>query len=99
MTTQATYRRKVECLLRDLPSLRHVILVDGPAQARGPSGTLAFRGLLEQANESFDVERTRPEDDALIHFTEYGPDGPRRCHAAQPVESPPVPRAESPRKS
>jgi acetyl-CoA synthetase len=69
VTTQATYRRKVECLLRDLPSLRHVILVDGPAQARGPSGTLAFQGLLEQANESFDVERTRPEDDALIHFT------------------------------
>jgi acetyl-CoA synthetase len=67
VTTEAFYRRKVAAWRRDLPSLRHVILIDvkGPL----PADTLDLASLMDAASERFQIERTGPDDMALLHFT------------------------------
>jgi len=59
LTTESLYRRKVEKLRGELPSLKHVLLADTPEFAR----------LMEQASERFEIARTAAEDMALVHFT------------------------------
>jgi len=52
-----------------LPELEHVILVgEGEAKTATP-GTLDYHRLMAQADASFDIEPTDPEDTALLHFT------------------------------
>jgi acetyl-CoA synthetase len=59
VTTEALYDRKVKKVAGEMPTLKHVLRVDG-AEARA---------LLERAAERFAVERTGPEDAAFLHFT------------------------------
>jgi acetyl-CoA synthetase len=70
VTTDGLYRRKVAPVAAELPSLKHVLLAgeDGRPPAAIP-GTLDLAALMDQASESFEVERTGPEDMALLHFT------------------------------
>jgi acetyl-CoA synthetase len=57
VTTRRAYERKVLPLRRDLPGLRHVLLVEElPAQ-------------LDQRPADFEIGPTDPEDPALLHFT------------------------------
>jgi acetyl-CoA synthetase len=65
VTTAALYRRKVASARDQLPGLRHVLLVDDDATA----GTAGFHGLLRQADASFTIPPTDPQDPALLHFT------------------------------
>jgi acetyl-CoA synthetase len=67
ITTGAHYRRKIAPWRHELQSLRHVLLVDcdGPS----PEGTLDLNYLMADASDHFEVEPTRPEDMALLHFT------------------------------
>ncbi|MGH1571074.1 acetate--CoA ligase [Methylobacterium sp. P31] len=67
ITTGALYRRKIAAWRHELQSLRHVLLVDcdGPC----PEGALDLDRLMAGASDEFEVERTRPEDIALLHFT------------------------------
>ena len=58
VTTAALYKKKVEELRRDLPGLKHVLLVDQDLPA-----------LLDAAPDRFDIPPTDPEDMALLHFT------------------------------
>jgi acetyl-CoA synthetase len=59
VTTEALYRRKVEKMRAELPSLEHVLLVDTPEFAR----------LMDEASDRFETVRTEAEDMALLHFT------------------------------
>jgi acetyl-CoA synthetase len=59
LTTESLYRRKVEKLRGELPSLEHVLLADTPEFAR----------LMEQASDRFEIAHTEAEDMALVHFT------------------------------
>jgi acetyl-CoA synthetase len=59
LTTESLYKRKVEKLRGELPSLEHVLLADTPEFAR----------LMDQASERFEIARTEAEDMALVHFT------------------------------
>lgn len=59
------YHRRIAPLRSALPDLRHVLVVDGPAD----DDTLAFTDLLAGASPDFDIPPTDPEDMALLHFT------------------------------
>jgi acetyl-CoA synthetase len=67
LTTEAYYRRKVEPWRKELPSLRHVFLVE--CSANQPPDTIDLTAALAQASETFEVVATQPEDMALLHFT------------------------------
>ncbi|MGA2494337.1 MAG: acetate--CoA ligase [Roseiarcus sp.] len=66
VTTQALYRRKVAASRGELPSLAHVLLIDGDESERG---TLLLRRLMDEASPEFVIPPTSPEDVALLHFT------------------------------
>jgi acetyl-CoA synthetase len=65
VTTDALYRRKVAPIRAQLPSLEHVLLVDGDGR---PDATL-LAPLMAAAAAEHDTVATRDEDPALLHFT------------------------------
>jgi acetyl-CoA synthetase len=68
VTTEALYRRRVAGIVSSLPTLKHILLI-GEGQATHLPGTLDFGALMAQSPDTFTVERTGPEDMALLHFT------------------------------
>jgi len=69
VTTEALYnRRKIGELRGALPYLEHVVVVGGNEKAL-PCGTHSFQGLMDAADEQFEIAPTDAEDMALIHFT------------------------------
>jgi acetyl-CoA synthetase len=69
VTTESLYRRKVAGIRAALPDLRHVLLV---GDDRGPTsvpGTHDYAALMARADGRFAIERTDPEEMALLHFT------------------------------
>jgi acetyl-CoA synthetase len=63
VTTERLYRRKVAPIRDQLPTLEHVVLVDGTA------GDVAFGSLLANGDPTFPVSKTGPYDLATLHFT------------------------------
>ncbi|MBW7852006.1 MAG: acetate--CoA ligase [Rhodospirillales bacterium] len=68
VTNEAFYRRKVMAWRDALPSLRLVLLAGG-LSADAPPGITDLDAALAEAEDAFDIARTRPADVALIHFT------------------------------
>jgi len=69
LTTETLYARKVAQLRERLPELEHVLIIgDGGERAELP-GTQDYRRLMDAASADFTIERTQPEDPALLHFT------------------------------
>lgn len=66
VTTTALYARKVAPIRQQLPALKHVILVDGAADA---PGTPALPALMGRAADNFTIGPTDSEHPALLHFT------------------------------
>jgi acetyl-CoA synthetase len=67
VTSRRLYERKVAGIRDELPSLKHVLVVDGD---RGlPPGTLDLEQLLADAAPTHAIGPTDPEDPALLHFT------------------------------
>jgi acetyl-CoA synthetase len=64
VTTEALYRRKVQAIRSRLPSLEHVVLIDGAAP-----DTQAWTTLVANASDRFEIPPTDPQDPALLHFT------------------------------
>ena len=67
VTTAALYRKKVAQLRAALPSLAHVLLIDGEDDPA--SGVRDYRKLMNEAADKADITPTSPEDFALLHFT------------------------------
>ncbi len=68
VTTASAYRRKVAPIRGDLPSLRHVVLIDDLGS--GPvADTLDWQNLLAGAAETPARVATTADDPALLHFT------------------------------
>ncbi|MGZ4436927.1 MAG: acetate--CoA ligase [Nocardioidaceae bacterium] len=68
VTTEALYRRRVAPVRAELPDLEHVLLIRPPGGAPVP-GTRDLEELMDQADDSYEIGPTDPEDMALLHFT------------------------------
>jgi acetyl-CoA synthetase len=70
VTTESLYRRKVEKVRADIPSLEHVLLVSDSGGSTGVPGTHDFARLMRaSADQPCTIERTGEDDPALLHFT------------------------------
>jgi len=67
VTTTANYVKKVQPWRKDLPKLKHVLLVDGGDGV--PEDAIDLAAALEDTEADFDIVATAPEDMALLHFT------------------------------
>jgi len=65
VTTRALYEKKVAPVRARLPSLRDVLLVDGP----GGDGTRDLGALMAAASDDFEIPPTGADQMALLHFT------------------------------
>ena len=84
VTTTAIYKRKIAKIREELPSVKHVLIVDDDATAQIP-GTHNFAALMDQASEDAPIEHTGPDDPSLLHFTSGTtgtPKGAQHVHAA-----------------
>ena len=68
VTTAVTYQRKIAVLRTELPSLKHVLLVD-TAESGAMADTLDLQSLLLHAADTPALVPTFAEDPALLHFT------------------------------
>ncbi len=83
VTTQRLYERKVAGWWRELPSLKHIILID--SDNPGEEGVIGWSQAMRQASDGPALVRTLPEDPALLHFTSGTtgrPKGALHVHAA-----------------
>jgi acetyl-CoA synthetase len=69
VTTERSYRRKVEALRSRLPQLEHVLLTARESEGPPPPGTLDLDALLAAASPDYTIGATEPEHPALLHFT------------------------------
>ena len=84
VTSRALYERRVAPVRAEIPSLRHVLVVDAEDHEL-PFGTRSWHGLVEAASALAEPAPTGPEDLALLHFTSGTtgtPKGAMHVHAA-----------------
>ncbi|GAA1470477.1 acetate--CoA ligase [Microbacterium thalassium] len=67
ITTRALYKRKVARQRDDLPSLRHVLLID--ADGDPEPDTVDLAAAIADVPDYGPIAETGPEDMALLHFT------------------------------
>ncbi|MDX5318964.1 MAG: acetate--CoA ligase [Actinomycetes bacterium] len=68
VTTASAYERKIARMRDELPSLRHVLVVDDLGEEL-PPGTLDLHRLLDEASDEVETVPTQGEDMSLLHFT------------------------------
>ena len=67
VTTTRLYEKKIRPLLEQLDSLSYVFLIDALEDENAQ--VLSLPRLMAQADETFEIEATDPEDMSLLHFT------------------------------
>jgi acetyl-CoA synthetase len=67
VTTERQYRQKVQSLMDQLPSLRHVLLIDVEEDLE--EKLLSLPKQMSEASDVFSIPPTDPEDVAVLHFT------------------------------
>ena len=69
VTTSAIHRRKLADIRDQLPTVRHVLVVDHDASLGDEPGTVDYQRLMALADDDAPVEPTTADDAALLHFT------------------------------
>ena len=69
VTTTSLYLKKVARIRDQVPSLRHVLVVQDEPDEPLPPGTSDLTALLAEASDDFTTVATQPDDLALLHFT------------------------------
>ena len=67
VTSSVLFEKKVSQLTDRLPKLRYIILTDIPEPISDK--ILSFSKLMEKASEDYEIQETKDEDAALLHFT------------------------------
>lgn len=67
VTSKRLYQKKLADWVGDMPSVRHVLLIDELDEA--PAGTLDATVLMDAASADFDTRAMEPDAPALLHFT------------------------------
>ncbi|TRZ54922.1 MAG: acetate--CoA ligase [Rhodocyclaceae bacterium] len=69
VTTDLLYRRKLEKVRDQLPTLKHVLLVGEDGKPTNIPGTHDWGGLMDEAGDRAEIAQTGPDDLSLLHFT------------------------------
>lgn len=69
VTTRSIYRKKISKIRMQLPSLRHVFVVDDSTDNDPADGTLNFWQRMDAAEDTAPIAATSADDPALLHFT------------------------------
>lgn len=67
VTTKALYEQRIKPQLKELPSLKYVLIVD--VEDDVSNTVLSFHKQMETAGTTFQTPATKPETPALLHFT------------------------------
>ncbi|MEN8146703.1 MAG: acetate--CoA ligase [Campylobacterota bacterium] len=67
LTTKRLFKKKVSPLLKRLPELQYILLID--AEEDESEQVLSLPRLMEQASDTFEIPPTDPEDMSILHFT------------------------------
>jgi acetyl-CoA synthetase len=63
------FRKKVLPILKSLPTLKYIILIDDDGGLKDIEGAIDFFKMMEEAEQTPILENTGPMDRALLHFT------------------------------
>ena len=63
------FRKKVLPILNQLPDLKKIILIDDDGSLKDIQGAIDFHDLMKNSSQDFFLEKTLPDDVALLHFT------------------------------
>ena len=69
MITTPKLLSKVNAIRDDLPSLEHVIIMDGREEHELAESDISWSALIADASDEFEIEKTGPEDWSVMHFT------------------------------
>ena len=69
MITTPKLLSKVNAIRDDLPSLEHVIIMDGREEHELADTDISWSALIADASDEFEIEKTGPEDWSVMHFT------------------------------
>jgi acetyl-CoA synthetase len=69
VTTPSLYRRKVEKVRAQIPTLAHVLLAPEEGEDEPPAQATPMQALMDRAGDAFETVNTLPKDPALLHFT------------------------------
>ena len=69
ITTKAIYQKKIAKIRRNLPTVKHIFVIDDHKDYDDARGTLNFWHWMDAADEVAPIEHTMAGDPALLHFT------------------------------
>lgn len=69
VTLSSYYKKKIEPIRKDIPSLQHLILINDDGNVKNIPDALDFAELMLSASHEPFLEKTSAEDTALLHFT------------------------------
>jgi acetyl-CoA synthetase len=69
LITQPNLVSRVRGIRSELPALKHVIIADHGKSPEVGEGELRWNDLFDPASEDFEIEKTGPEDGAVMHYT------------------------------
>jgi acetyl-CoA synthetase len=70
VTLASYYNKKIAPIRFSLPDLKHLILINDLGEAfRDIPSVIDFKEFMESASTDYILEKTAPEDQALLHFT------------------------------
>ena len=69
MITTPKLLSKVNEIRDNLPSLEHVIIMDGREEHELADTDISWSALIADASDEFEIEKTGPEDWSVMHFT------------------------------
>ena len=81
--TRKSLYKKISRIREKLPSLRHIILLDGDDDQA--DGVISYQRIMAEAASEFEIQPTSPNTPSVLHYTSGStgkPKGVLHCHAS-----------------